>query len=347
MARKRALVTGAYGLVGLNIVEELHTRGDWDALAIGRREKPPVPGLNYVRADLMDPAAMRAALAAAGDCTHLFFGAYQFAADPYEEIRVNVAMLNNTLDALRAVGAPLKHVVICEGSKAYGAMIGPMRTPAKERDPRIPGPLFYYDQEDTLFARGPREGFVTTVMRPDFIEGIGFGSYTNVVSTVAVYATVCKALGLPLYFPGGPAAYNMLFQMTDARLLARGMIWAAETGDKDEIYNITNGDLFRWSNVWPRVARYFDLEIGHPMNIDLSLFMRDKGGLWSELARKHGLAVPFEQMLDWTYGIILNVAWEIHTSTIRIRQAGFHECLDSEDRLFALFDEMRERKFIP
>jgi hypothetical protein len=37
----------------------------------------------------------------------------------------------------------------------------------------------------------------------------------------------------------------------------------------------------------------------------------------------------------------------MHSSTIRIRQAGFHECLDSEDRLFELFDEMRARKYIP
>jgi hypothetical protein len=37
----------------------------------------------------------------------------------------------------------------------------------------------------------------------------------------------------------------------------------------------------------------------------------------------------------------------MHSSTIRIRQAGFQECLDTEDRIFELFDEMRARNYIP
>ena len=346
-ARKRALVTGANGIVGFNLLEEINTREDWEVLAIGRRKKVPVAGVAYQEADLADMAAMRAALAE-GNFTHLFFAAYQHAKDPYEECAINVAMLSNTLEALRFAGAPLTRVVICEGAKAYGALIGPMRTPAKEGDPRVPGPLYYYDLEDLLCAQGNRDGFATTILRPDYIAGIGFGSYTNLVSVIATYATVCKAIGLPLYFPGGPRSYDLLFQMTDARLLARGMIWAAEReGHDNEVFNITNGDLLRWSNVWPRIARYFDLELGHPLNVDLNIFMRDKGAVWAELAKNHGLVVPFGDIVNWTFGGVLNVPCEIHTSTIRIRQAGFHECLDTEERLFALFDEMRARKVIP
>jgi nucleoside-diphosphate-sugar epimerase len=346
-SRQRALVTGANGIVGFNLLEEIATREDWEVLAIARRKKAPVAGVTYGEADLTDGTALRTALAD-GKFTHLFFAAYQHAKDPYAECTINVAMLRNTLDALRLVGAPLRRVVICEGAKAYGALIGPMRTPAKESDPRVPGPLYYYDLEDLLFDQGHRDGFTTTILRPDYIAGIGFGSYANLVSVIATYATVCRAIGLPLYFPGGPRSYDLLFQVTDARLLARGMIWAAERESHgNEIFNITNGDLLRWSNVWPRVARYFDLELGHPLNVDLNLFMRDKGAVWAQLAKKHGLVVPFEGIVNWTFGDILNVPCEIHTSTIRIRQAGFHECLDTEDRLFALFEEMRARKVIP
>jgi nucleoside-diphosphate-sugar epimerase len=345
---KCALVTGAHGIVGLNLVEELGTRGDWQVLATGRRDEPPGPDLRYVPADLTDPAATRDALAGAASCTHLFFAAYRNARDPYEECAVNVAILRNTLDALRHWRAPVRRVLICEGAKAYGALMGKMRTPAKESDPRLPGPLYYYDLEDLLLARGAEDGFSTTILRPDFIAGIGLGSYANLVSVVAVYATVCKTLGLPLYFPGGDTAYGVLFQMTDARLLARGLIWAAEApGTGNEIYNITNGDLIRWSNIWPRIARHFELEPGRPIEIDLALFMRDKGALWSGLQGRHGLLVPFERLVNWAHGGILRLAHEVHSSTIRIRQAGFQECLDSEERLLELFDEMRARRFIP
>jgi hypothetical protein len=90
---KHALVTGAYGIVGLNVIKELQTRGDWSVLPIGRREKPPLPDLAYVRADLLDPQATQDALADAGHCTHLFFGALQYLPDPYEESSLNVGPL--------------------------------------------------------------------------------------------------------------------------------------------------------------------------------------------------------------------------------------------------------------
>jgi nucleoside-diphosphate-sugar epimerase len=348
VGRFHGLVTGAYGIVGLNLVEELAGREDWRITATGRRASPPFAAGNYVPADLTDPAATQAAFGALGDVTHLFFAAFQYHPDPYEEIALNVAILNNTLDALREAGAPLRRVLIYQGGKAYGAMLGPVRSPAKETDLRVPGPLFYYDQEDLLYERGAREGFATTVMRPDYIAGIGLGSYVNLVNTLAVYGTLCKALDHPIYFPGGPQSFETLFQLTDARLLARGSIWAAlaEHGD-NVIYNITNGDLFRWSHVWPRVADFFGVAPGHPMHIDLRLFVRDKAPLWAALKARHGLVADLDQIQNWDQAGILNVRWEMHSSTIRIRQAGFHECLDSDDRLLELLGEMRARRYIP
>jgi nucleoside-diphosphate-sugar epimerase len=347
-ARHHALITGAHGIVGLNLLEELAGRPEWAATGLGRRPAGPVPGQDYVCVDLRDPAATKAAMAGLGDVTHLFFAAFQYSPDPHEEIAINVAILDNTLDALRAAGAPLERVLIYQGGKAYGALLGSVRTPAKETDPRVPGPLFYYDQEDLLYARGAKEGFATTVMRPDFIEGIGLGSYVNLATTVAAYGSVCKALDMPIYFPGGPQAFDALIQLTDARLLARGSLWAAlEENRGDVIYNITNGDLFRWSNVWPRVAAWFGVPPGRPMHVDLKRFMHDKGPLWAKLKAEHGLVLDLDQIQNWDQGYVLGASLELHSSTIRIRQAGFQECLDSDDRLIELLEEMRARKFIP
>jgi len=349
MAKYHALVTGAFGIVGMNLLEELALRDDWKVTAIGRRPSPPpVKGIDYIAVDLTDAPGLTQALAGLGDVTHLFFAAFQYNKDSFEEIRVNVEIVENTLDALKAAGAKLQRVVNYQGSKAYGALLGGMKTPAKETDPRVPGPLFYYDQEDFLYARGKTDGFATTILRPDFISGIGLGSYVNLANTVAAYGTICAAIGQPMYFPGGEKAFHALMQHTDARLLGRGAIWAALAPHKDNaLYNITNGDLFRWSNVWPRVAAYFGCAPGHPLNVDLKLFMKDKGPVWAELKRKHGLVIDLENIIDWDQAGILNAAAEVHSSTIRIRKAGFQECLDSDDRLIELFDEMRARKYIP
>jgi nucleoside-diphosphate-sugar epimerase len=348
MAAHHALVTGAHGIVGLNLVQELAGRSDWKATATGRRASLPVSDVDYVAADLVNAEGLRSALAGCGGVTHLFFGAFRYNADPYEEIAVNVAILKNTLDALVAAGARLRRVVNYQGGKAYGALYGNVRPPARESDPRVPGPLFYYDQEDMLYERGEREGFATTILRPDYIQGIGLGSYVSIVNTLAAYGTVCRALGQPLYFPGGEAAFHALFQMTDARLLARGTIWAAlEPHSANRVYNITNGDLFRWANVWDRVAAYFGVPAGRPLTMDMGLFMRGQHRLWTELKQKHGLVLDLDEIQDWSQGHILSSSLEMHSSTIRIRQAGFHDCLDTEDRLFELFDELRARNYIP
>jgi nucleoside-diphosphate-sugar epimerase len=239
-------------------------------------------------------------------------------------------------------------VVIYEGAKAYGALLGPMRTPSKESDPRVPGPLYYFDLEDLLFERGAADGFTTAFLRPDFILGIGFGGYTNLLHTCAIYATICKLTGLPLYFPGGKHGHDALFQMTDARLLGRASIWAAVDAErKDDIFNITNGDLFRWGNAWPRIAAYFGLAPERPINLNMATFMADKAPLWNKLAEEQNLAVRFEDLMDWRFGGILGISGEIHSSTIKARKAGFQDCLDTEDRLIELFDEMRARRLIP
>ena len=227
-ARKRALVTGANGIVGWNLLEEIATREDWETLAIARRRTATVAGVAYARSRFTDAGALRAALAA-GHFTHLFFAAYQHAKDPYEECAINATLLRNTLDALRLVGAPLRRVVICEGAKAYGALIKTMRTPAKETDPRVPGPLLLFDLEDLLFDRGRQDGFGTTILRPDYIAGIGFGSYANLVNVVVAvtrrYArnSACRCISRAVRH------LSRLFQITDARLLARGMVRAART----------------------------------------------------------------------------------------------------------------------
>ena len=49
--------------------------------------------------------------------------------------------------------------------------------------------------------------------------------------------------------------------MTDARLLARHLHWAAATpAAHNQAFNIVNGDIFRWHWMWERIAWWFGLE---------------------------------------------------------------------------------------
>jgi hypothetical protein len=87
------------------------------------------------------------------DVTHAIFGAYVEKDMPAERSSVNVALLRNLMDAVEESAPNLQHVTIYQGGKAYGADLGPFKTPAREDDPRLMSPNFYYDQEDHLRQR--------------------------------------------------------------------------------------------------------------------------------------------------------------------------------------------------
>ena len=85
----------------------------------------------------------------------------------------------------------------------------------------------------------------------------------NLGMLVAVYASISKELGLPLCYPGTADNVHALYQCTDATLLARAIEWMSTSPQcANESFNITNGDFFRWENLWPRIAKLFDMEVG-------------------------------------------------------------------------------------
>ena len=67
-----------------------------------------------------------------------------------------VAILRNLLDVVEETSPSLRHVTFYQGGKAYGADLGPFKTPAREDDPRLMPPNFYIDTEEmfkSFFAK--------------------------------------------------------------------------------------------------------------------------------------------------------------------------------------------------
>jgi hypothetical protein len=107
-------------------------------------------------------------------------------------------------------------------------------------------------------TRSAGKAWSWAALRSSCICGFAVGNPMNMATVIAVYATLCKELGLPLRFPGSPAAYRGVMEMTDAKLLAKAILWAAENDRCDgQAFNISNGDFNRWENMWPRLAELF------------------------------------------------------------------------------------------
>jgi nucleoside-diphosphate-sugar epimerase len=350
MTKRKAIVTGASGLVGSYLVAHLLEQGGWDIVALSRR-KPNVPGqYRYIAVDLTDRADVQGKLGALKDITHVFFVAYLERSDPAELVAVNTAMLVNLVDVVEAASPVLEHVHLSEGTKWYGNHLGPFRTPAKEDDPRHMPPNFYYDQQDFLEARQKGKRWTWSVVRPHAVCGFSTGGPMNLTLAIAVYASISKELGLPLSFPGKPGAYCALYQATDAALLAKAIVWmATDPKSANQAFNITNGDLIRWQNLWPKFADFFGMELSLPRNVSLRNVMADKGPVWDRVVGKHKLqAHSYQDIVAWGYpDNVFASDYDIVSSTTKARLAGFHDMVDTEEMFLRMFGEFRQNRIIP
>jgi nucleoside-diphosphate-sugar epimerase len=152
---KTVLVAGAQGVIGRAAAEHFSKEADTTVYAVSRRPVVGLENVHPISADLLDPADTRTKLEALKDATHVVFGAYVEKATPTERSSVNVALLRNLLDVVEESAPNLQHVTIYQGGKAYGADLGPFKTPAREDDPRLMSPNFYYDQ--IIFVKGNKE----------------------------------------------------------------------------------------------------------------------------------------------------------------------------------------------
>ena len=347
---RKVLVAGAHGVIGRAAALRLSAQPDTEVFGLSRRAEPALSGVTAVSVDLLDLAQVHERLSDIRDVTHIVFGAYIEKQTAAEKSQFNVAILRNLLDAVEATSPSLQHVTFYQGGKAYGADLGPFKTPAREDDPRLMPPNFYYDQEDLLRERQRGKGWAFTALRPEAVCGFGVGNPMNLLTVIAVYAAISKELGIPLRFPGTEAAYRALYQVSSADILAEAADWAGTTPQaRNQIFNLTNGDQFRWQHLWPRIARMFGMEWADPIPMPLATYMADKAPLWERMVARHGLqAIPYDKLVSWPFGdFIFASGFDNISSTIKARQAGFHACIDTEHMFRQQFEQLRRDKVIP
>ncbi len=345
MGDKRVLVVGVTGLVGYAAAKRFAEDPAFDVVGVARRIPERLPASVELRSvDLQDATAAAAVFSDLRDVTHVVYAAL------YEEpgliagwrsraqMDTNLQMLRNVLDPLLEV-APVEHLSILQGTKAYGAHVEPMRVPGRERNPRHQHENFYWLQEDEVRARAALHGFGWTVLRPVVIFGEAIGGNMNPIPAIGAYAAVLRAAGEPLHWPGGVASIT---EAVDADLVGDVLHWAA-THDvaRDEIFNLANGDVFTMANVWPCIADALGMEVGEDRPLQLATAMPARNDEWATVHRRFDLLSPpdVEAFVGQSFiytDMLCGYGNErlrppSLVSTIKLRQAGFAACLDTED----------------
>ena len=348
--QKTALVVGANGVIGTNLINHLLDLEDWNVIGLSRRGGTDREKLKYVAIDLLDPGQCKDKLSGLKEVTHIFYAAFQDRPTWAELVAPNLAMLVNVTEAIERVASNLQHISLMQGYKVYGAHLGPFKTPARESDGGHMPPEFNVDQQQFLEMRQQGKQWTWSAIRPSVVAGTALGNPMNLVVVIAVYASISKELGLPLRFPGKPGAYDKLLEMTDAGLLAKATVWAATNGQcANQAFNITNGDLFRWNELWPRIARYFGLESAPPLQMSLQMVMADKSPLWKRMQEKYKLKMhSYEELSSWTFGdAVFGWDYDFFADGTKARRLGFHEFVDTEQMFYGLLDELKAKKVIP
>ena len=356
------LIAGASGVIGQAAVEHFAARG-WPTIGVSRRAPDPAPAANYrhLALDLTDAAACAATAAAAfAPVTHLVFAALfekpGLIPGWYEQdqMQTNLAMLRNLMDPLRERASGLRHVSVLQGTKAYGAHVHRLKVPAREGAPRDPHDNFYWLQEDYIRVAQGRSQWSFTIWRPQVVFGGALGVAMNLIPIIGVYGAICRELGRPFYCPG---EHDHVIEAVDADLIAQALAWAAEApAARNQTFNITNGDVFVWENVWPAIAAALGLEPAFGEPVRLSEFLPAHAEVWGRIIAKHSLTAP--PMADLVgqshhYADFL-FAWGATgplapalVSTIKLRQAGFADCIDTEAMFAKWFGRLQARRVLP
>ncbi|MCE7069103.1 SDR family oxidoreductase [Dyadobacter sp. CY327] len=351
-----ALVVGATGITGSNLAEKLIEKG-WITYGLSRHSNTEIAGLKPIAADLLNPADLTVNLANVTP-THVFFTSWMRNDTEAVNIRVNSAMVRNLLDSLSARKS-VRHVALVTGLKHY---LGPFEayakagtlpeTPVREEHPRLDLENFYYAQEDEVYAGAERDGFTWSIHRPHSVVGKAVGNLMNMGTTLAIYASICKETGRPFQFPGSAEQWNGLSDVTDAKLLAEHMIWAATTeAAHNEAFNVANGDLFRWKWLWKQIADWFGVEsAGFGGQIrPLEQEMANDAPAWQQIASKYNLKEPDINRLAsaWHTDLDLGRPLEVMTDMSKSRKLGFTGYQDTRDSFFDLFKRLRSENLIP
>jgi nucleoside-diphosphate-sugar epimerase len=361
MAHNKVVVAGATGLVGNAALRHFCSSSGCEVVALSRRKPRGPNGARHVQVDLTDAAQCASAAPQLRGATHLVYAALYETPNLVDgwrdqrQIRTNDLMLRNLMAVLEPAAPSLRHVALLQGTKAYGVHVRPLNVPAREgRSEMYQQPNFYWAQENFLRELQQGKAWHWSILRPVLIVGETIGGAMDLIPPLGVYAAILREQGCALDYPGGAARVS---QAVDVDLVARAIAWAGEAdAARNEAFNVTNGDVFTWENVWPAIAGALDMKPGVAAPLSLVATYPQWIAPWEALRRKYDLIAPDLEAfvgLSFQYADYSMRHGQTEpgppsiVSTVKINQAGFTEMMDTEDMFRKRFRQARASRLLP
>lgn len=195
----------------------------------------------------------------------------------------------------------------------------PYDPPFAESKPRIPEPFYskihYYPQLDFIASFSEGKTWRWAEVRADLIAGfVPRGNVMNIVEDMAIFLATYRFVngaGAKVTFPGTEVGWNMKTINCDSTLLARFNVWLSTVKAKEadgEAWNVGDGDISSWHQIFPKMAAWFGLEAvapkaGQDGGAEAQAWWREKGAeAYGKMVKEMGLKETV--MGEWQWGFL-------------------------------------------
>jgi len=141
--------------------------------------------------------------------------------------------------------------------------------------------------------------------------------------------------------------------VTDATLLSEHLLWEATAIQAgDNAFNVVNGDVFRWDNMWKKIADYFGVSVGeypgHAQPLSDRLSTPEIADLWTTITKKHDLkSYKLSEIAPWWHvEADLGRTLECINSMNKSWDMGWKGHRNSTKSFVDLFDFLKKDKII-
>ena len=287
------LIAGASGLVGAAAVDKFLDDG-WDVVAVSRR-RPEVVSDRDVPPRPDRPARRRrhrappwptwATSPTSSTPPSTRLPGLVPGWSERDQMETNRDMLRNLMEPLAKGGDARSTSACCRARRPTASTSTRCRSRPASSYPRDQHENFYWLQEDYIREKSAADGWAFSIWRPQLIVGPNYGVVMNLPPIIGAYAAICrKARASRSASPGACRTSGRRSTPGSSPTPWRGA--PPPPAAVGETFNLTNGEVFNWRQIWPGMAEVLGVEVGPDEPQSLAQLLPAKADVWDKIVAR-------------------------------------------------------------